>query len=382
MDTPLRPFRRIRPDQVRVFPGAPHAAQEFTLATGESCGKILHRVNMKVGHMCMNAHTAPGIQDSDICEAGLSFYADVLKGRTPAEECPACLTRLGLLRRGADGGLVAIPPGLAAIGLVRPLEAAIDARQHALDSVRRSINRAEQVYRETYRSDGVQAARVITGEEIISTTLSLAVESCQEELLTAQPGGGRPRELLEKALASDVAALRRGVRQRTIYQHTVRTHSPTLFYVEKISEAGAEVRTLDTVFDRLIVCDRRIAFVPDPGAQRSQTALAVEHPGLIRYLVSVFEDAWERATPLDCPPGTHRPPLLADETRRAVLQLMVNGYTDEAIAGRLGMSVRTVANHVRKASEVFNSRSRAQLAYLIAKAGALDEGLDASVRAS
>ncbi|MGR8009336.1 LuxR C-terminal-related transcriptional regulator [Streptomyces hypolithicus] len=222
---------------------------------------------------------------------------------------------------------------------------------------------------------GRRGVRVISGAGVISATLSSAVLSCQEELLTAQPGGGRPRDLLEKALASDLAALGRGVRQRTIYQHTVRSHSPTLSYVEQVCEAGAEVRTLDEVFDRLIVCDRKIAFVPDPGEERRQVAVAIEHPGLIRYLVGLFDHSWERAHPLPHNPGEHRPPLLTDETRRAILQLMVNGYTDESIAGRLGMSTRTVASHVRKASELLGSRSRAQLAYLIARTGILDDDL-------
>jgi len=338
---------------------------------------IMHRWNLKDVQMCTKVDILNNVQVLELCGKGLDFYARVLKGHLITQESPECVTGLGLLRRTPDNRLVAIPPGLAANSLMRPMKAAVDRRQHALDSVRASILRAEQVYRDSYREDGVQAARVISGADIISTTLSSAVESCQEELLTAQPGGGRPQELLAKALDSDLPALRRGVRQRTIYQHTIRTHSPTLFYVEQISAAGAEVRTLDEVFDRIIVCDQRIAFVPDPGEQRSQTALAIEHPGLIRFLVGMFEHAWERATPLQYSPGAHRPPLLANETRRSVLQLMVNGYTDEAIAGRLGMSVRTVATHVRKASEIFNSRSRAQLSYLIAKAGVLDEGIDA-----
>ncbi|MCZ7460692.1 LuxR C-terminal-related transcriptional regulator [Streptomyces sp. WMMC940] len=254
------------------------------------------------------------------------------------------------------------------------MEEVIERNQRALAVARTSMHRAQEVYRGSTSGDG-GLVRIIRGADAISAALASAVRSCQDELLTAQPGGGRPRELLAKALGGDLAALRRGNRQRTIYQHTVRTHGPTLSYVEQISAAGAEVRTLDEVFDRLIVCDGRIAFVPDPAEERSQAALAIEHPGLIRYLVGIFEHAWERAVPLPHSPSDHRPALLVDETRRVVLQLMVNGYTDETIAGRLGMSSRTVASHVRKASEMFGSRSRAQLAYLIAKAGILDEEL-------
>ncbi|MEJ8643997.1 LuxR C-terminal-related transcriptional regulator [Streptomyces sp. MS1.HAVA.3] len=52
---------------------------------------------------------------------------------------------------------------------------------------------------------------------------------------------------------------------------------------------------------------------------------------------------------------------------------MVNGHTDEAIAARLGISPRSVANHMRWAAERFGSRSRAQLAYLIARSDFLED---------
>ncbi|GGU23428.1 response regulator transcription factor [Streptomyces violascens] len=68
-----------------------------------------------------------------------------------------------------------------------------------------------------------------------------------------------------------------------------------------------------------------------------------------------------------------RPPLLTEETRHAVLGLMVAGHTDAAIAKRLGMSTRTVSTHIKKPSELFNSHSRAQLAYLLAQSGILED---------
>ncbi|MFF1508345.1 LuxR C-terminal-related transcriptional regulator [Streptomyces sp. NPDC058326] len=299
------------------------------------------------------------------------FYSEAWTATPSAEGCPECLLTLGLLQRAPDGTLVPIPPGLAADTLMRPLEAVIAEKQRTLAAARASIHRAEEIYRSSYRTSSAPV-REITGAPVISAALASAVSSAQEELLTAQPGGGRPRELLEKALASDLLALGRGVRQRTIYQHTVRSHGPTLSYVERVLEAGGEVRTLNEVFDRLIVVDRKIAFIPDPAQERHTVALAIEHPGTIRYLVGIFEHAWERATALAHAPTEHRPPLLTDQTRQAILQLMVNGYTDESIAARLGMSTRTVANHVRKASELLGSKSRAQLAYLVGRTGLLN----------
>ncbi|MFD3874608.1 LuxR C-terminal-related transcriptional regulator [Streptomyces sp. NPDC058623] len=306
-----------------------------------------------------------------MCDRGLEYYAAALADEDPQGQCPECLILLGLLRVGGDGALVPMPPELAVSDIARPLELAIQQKQRTLTGIQASMAQVAEVYRDVQQRTA-PPVRTILGAEAISLTLVSAADSCQEELLTAQPNGGRSQALLEKALKSDLALNQRGVAQRTIYQHAVRSHGPTMSYVERVSEAGAEVRTLDEVFDRLIVCDRRIAFVPDPAQERRSVALAIEHPGIIRYLVGLFEHAWQRAEPLEHLPSQHRPTLFTDETRKTVLRLMVNGYTDDAIAARLGVSTRTIATHVKKASELLGSRSRAQLAYLIAQTGVLD----------
>ncbi|MET8114517.1 LuxR C-terminal-related transcriptional regulator [Streptomyces prasinus] len=323
----------------------------------------------------MCTRTDNGTEDLGIviCDDGLRYYADALLGRPATGECPACLLDLGLVQRLPDGSLAPLPPRLAAMARLDQLEHVIEKRKTALATLRASITQAQEIYLDSYGKDESPLIRVVQGPEAISATLSTAVHACRQELLTAQPGGGRPQELLDKALDSDLDAIGRGVRQRTIYQHTIRSHQPTLTYAERITRAGGEVRTLDEVFDRLIVCDRKIAFIPDPGSERHETALTVEHPGVVRYLVGLFDHAWQRAQPLREFPSTRLPPLLTDEVRRTILRHMANGHTDEAIASRLGMSPRSVSNHMRWAAELFGSRSRAQLAYLIGKSGFLDD---------
>lgn len=308
-----------------------------------------------------------------ICADGLRYFAESLKGGPLPADCPRCLLDLGLVQHLPDGSLAPMSPRLASGARIDRLKRDIEEKKAVLETMRASISQAQEVYLDSYGQGDSHLIRVVQGAEAISATLSTAVHACQEELLTAQPGGGRPQELLDKALASDLNALARGVRQQTIYQHTIRSHPPTLAYVGHISQAGAEVRTVDEVFDRLIICDRRIAFVPDPESTRSEFALVIEHPGVVRYLVGVFQHTWQRAAPLHSYPSSRLPPLLTDEIRRAVLRHMVTGYTDEAIASRLGMSTRSVTNHVRWAAELFGSRSRAQLAYLIARSGFLDD---------
>ncbi|MEU1311178.1 helix-turn-helix transcriptional regulator [Streptomyces cinnamoneus] len=322
--------------------------------------------------MCTEADS-PGMLEREVCAAGLDFYRRALAQGSGTGDPPECLVTLGLLRpvAGAPGSLAPVPPDVAAAALARPVERAILDQQHALAALHASLAGVTQVYRES-QEQGDGSIRLVVGKDAISAALENAVQSCREELLTAQPGGGRAAELLAEALPRDLALGERGVRQRTLYQHTVRTHGPTLAYIEQVSAAGAELRTLNEVFDRMIVCDRKIAFIPDHRHERDGAALAVEHPGIIGFLVTTFEHAWARAEPVVYEPTHQRPQLLTNETRRAVLSLMVGGYTDDAIAGRLGISSRTVATHIKKTAESLGSRSRAQLAYLVARSGMLE----------
>ncbi|MEU2837587.1 LuxR C-terminal-related transcriptional regulator [Streptomyces sp. NPDC007076] len=66
-----------------------------------------------------------------------------------------------------------------------------------------------------------------------------------------------------------------------------------------------------------------------------------------------------------------RTPVVTSDPQRTILQAVVGGETDESIARRLGMSRRSVAEHVRRVSERLGSNSRAQLGCLIGPAGGM-----------
>ncbi|MFF8592808.1 LuxR C-terminal-related transcriptional regulator [Streptomyces sp. NPDC015220] len=289
-----------------------------------------------------------------------------------SDDVPDCLIELGLMRRQAEPGSrwVAVPPDIASHDLTRPLERAILAQQHMVAGIYDALSAAEDVYRTQQRTSAA-SVRLLHGADVIYAALERASDACREELLTAHPGGARDPDALGRTLPRTLRLNKRGVRQRTLYQHSVRAHGPTLAYIERVTNAGAQVRTLDEVVDRLIVYDRSVAFIPDPRYDQQTTALAVEHPALIHYLVKVFEHAWQRAEPVTVSQDS-RPPLLTDETRRAVLKLMVEGHTDAGIGKRLGISSRTVSYHIKKASDLVGSRSRAHLAYLLARSELLE----------
>ncbi|MEE1844376.1 helix-turn-helix transcriptional regulator [Streptomyces sp. JV190] len=210
---------------------------------------------------------------------------------------------------------------------------------------------------------------------LVPKALEAGVAGCREEVRTAHPGGGRPVHVLEQSLPRDVRDLRRGIRQRTIYQHTVRSGLTTLAYIERVTTEGAEVRTLAEVAGRIIVFDGDLAFVPF--SDEPHRALRIQHPALVRFLARHFDEAWARAVPVRPERVPLRTPVVTSDLQRTILQAVVGGETDESIARRLGMSRRSVAEHVRRISERLGSNSRAQLGCLIATSGLLSGLLEA-----
>ncbi|MFF1462168.1 LuxR C-terminal-related transcriptional regulator [Streptomyces sp. NPDC058330] len=308
-----------------------------------------------------------------LCDDGLSTYRDaVIHGSAPAATAPECLLALGLLAPSPSDAQVLIPVNadVALAELSRPVEEALRKKQAELQSLISLFAPIQAAYTAA-KHEQRSSLTTITGNDLISATLDYAVRSCQEELITVQPGGGRKPELLEEALRRDLAVLGRGVRQRTLYQHSARTHLPTLRYIEEVTAGGAEVRTLDQLTERVIICDRRVAFVPGAGDRRS-SALEIRHPAIIQLLVKNFEEAWERAAPVRWAEPGEPEPGANEEIQRAILRLLVQGHTDDSIARRLGTSRRTVAGHVSRISAALGSNSRAQLGFLIAGKGLLE----------
>ncbi|MFJ9041035.1 helix-turn-helix transcriptional regulator [Streptomyces sp. NPDC102406] len=309
-----------------------------------------------------------------LCEQGARLYADALTegrlARTKAENTP-CLLEAALLHPDPDDAswLRPVPPSAALAQWLLPLEREIQERRKAAV---RLTDLFEPFMAITARAEPTtHAITVLEGDTRINSAIERLTAECRFEVLTVQPGGGRSENTLNVALKRGQTVLDRGVAMRTIYQHTVRHSQGTLAYAARIHRENVEIRTLEELIDRLMIFDRSAALIP-VGEER-QIALELRHPGLVEYLTKVFEDLWRRATPLlEDPPY---PPSTDGITgvQRSIAKLLIEGHVDEAIARRLGMNVRTCRAHIAKIAASLGSGSRAQLGYLIARSGILDQ---------
>ncbi|MFJ8468153.1 helix-turn-helix transcriptional regulator [Streptomyces swartbergensis] len=317
------------------------------------------------------AHTHP---ITELCEAGSRLYTTALRAgrvaRADAESAP-CLVELALLHPDPDDPtwLRPVPPAVALAQHLHPLEREITERR------RLSVQLADTF--EPFMAMGMQATAtsdsitVLEGGERINAALNLATAQCQTELLTVQPSDRVSERSLLRSLERDKPLIDRGVKVRSLYQHTARYNPEKLSYVARLSEGKVEYRTIDELVERLIICDETVAFIPARDDQ--QVALELRHPGLVRYLIKVFEYLWDRAVPMSTGAPYEAASDGITEIQHSIAKLLVEGHVDEAIARRLGMNVRTCRAHIAKLASALGSGSRAQLGYLIAQSGILQQ---------
>jgi hypothetical protein len=208
---------------------------------------------------------------------------------------------------------------------------------------------------------------VDTGRSRIDAYIAGLVADCESEVLTAQPQAGRDADTLAAAAVRDTAMLERGTRMRTLYQHSARRSAITADYVAEVTERGAEVRTLDEFFNRMIVFDHRIAVIPGK-EQDLDTAVVIREPSIVDYLVDVFERAWERGRPFTSrDSGMLRD--IAAEQRAMTIRMLIEGHADQVSAKRLGVSPRTYAGYVADLKHEYEAETRFQLGYTMGTLG-------------
>ncbi|WP_395572791.1 helix-turn-helix transcriptional regulator [Streptomyces sp. BK79] len=312
---------------------------------------------------------------TELCPEGSRLYASALRtGRIPRTdvETTSCLTELGLLHPDPDDAdwMRPVPPSIALAQRLNPIEREITEQR------RLSIAMAElfEPFMDisTQQAGPAHSITVLEGLDRINAALDLATAQCQTEMLTVQPSGHRrPENRLLEGLERDKPLIERGVRIRTLYQHTARFSPDRLAYADHFSEGKVEYRTIDELVERLIICDESVAFIPVRDDR--QVALELRHPGLVRYLIRVFEFIWSRAVPLTAGAPYETAPDGITDIQHSIAKLLVEGHVDEAIARRLGMNVRTCRAHIAKLALALGSGSRAQLGYLIAQSGILEQ---------
>ncbi|MFJ6617567.1 hypothetical protein ACIQOW_08330 [Kitasatospora sp. NPDC091335] len=290
-----------------------------------------------------------------------ALYQDIAAGRTTAPgPSPALDQLLDLQLVSPDAGR---PGHYVALS---PADVALRLQQHFLQLGTQHLAQAAAMPRlfdpmiTAYRAanpgnDG--ALEYVASKVEMQERLGPIIESCREELLTAQPGGARPPNMLAMSYQRDIAVIERGATLRSIYQASARRDGPTASWAATMTGYGAQVRTLggDIEFGRTVIVDQRVAVIATPDPER---ALLIRDEALVRHIRLSWLRDWGMALDWD-----GRPLPEVTSMQRDILSQLAQDVTLESIAASHGVSRRWISMRLEPLKDATGATSLHGLLY-------------------
>lgn len=243
-----------------------------------------------------------------------------------------------------------VPPEVALSALVARQEADLAERQYQIERNRVAI--AELLAARASQGHGEPPPDIerLEGVEAVRGRIEELAHACRQEVWSFNPGGAQSPHNLARSRPLGHETLARGVRMRAVYLDSVRNDDASLDHVRRLTEQGAEVRTVATLPLRMLIVDRERALVPLDERNSGAGALLVSGRGVLAALTALFVSTWKMAEPLG--PRRRREPQQPSVQERQALRLWAQGGTDQAVARALGVSERTV----RRISDALGER--------------------------
>ncbi|SEM34813.1 helix-turn-helix transcriptional regulator [Streptacidiphilus jiangxiensis] len=279
------------------------------------------------------------------------------------------LTRYGLLAPSwrEDGWLHVVNPRLALDTLLAYQHAEIAERNRELARSQAAAEILLSRYTEQHGGEDGLEVEQFHGAEAVRARIADLLGQTNSESLAFVPGGAQTPEVLAASKETNAEPLARGVRMRTVYLDSIRNAPGTQEHARWLTDRGAEVRTVPTLPMRLWIADRELAMVPIDPSDSGAGAVLLRQPGAIAAFLALFEAVWASAVPFGETPRRS----LDDpgSQSRELLRLLARGFTDEAAARRLGISLRSERRLITELMEKLDAKSRFQLGQRAAEHG-------------
>jgi DNA-binding CsgD family transcriptional regulator len=271
------------------------------------------------------------------------------------------LARLSLLRPSWEdpGALRLVSPEVGLASLLARREAELMERQQQFAASRAAVAAVVADYADLRPSRQHPDIEQLAGLDSVRAWLEETAHSGVSEVLAFATGGALTRENMDASKPLDQEALERGTVMRTIYLGSVRNHPSTLAYLRWMVDEGAHVRTVATLPLRMTIFDRRQALIPVNPEHSEVGAVVQRGQGMVAALCALFEQIWQAASPLGQDKRRDDEEGLTGQ-ERAIMTLLAQGWTDDVIARKLGVSVRTSRRITAELTQRLGARSRFQ----------------------
>lgn len=277
------------------------------------------------------------------------------------------LAKMDLLRPGGEGLGQLVDPQLGLKALLLQQVSGIEERVAEFEEDRSAVLSLIDRYREISPEGGESPSDFVSGREAIVRRLSELASATGSEWLAFVPGGTPSVSWLETVSELQHQVRARGGTTRTVLTDSIRCDKRGWSYPEWYDDPDGRARTVPSLPVHLLIIDRSLALLPADPADPWRSAMQLTAPGAVVALTALFDDTWERATPLSTPRRVDEHQLSPQE--KELLRLMSSGLTDDVIRRRLGVSLRTVRRIVADLCERLDADSRFEAGYQAGRRG-------------
>ncbi|MFI0939643.1 LuxR C-terminal-related transcriptional regulator [Streptomyces sp. NPDC021020] len=282
------------------------------------------------------------------------------------------LQELGLIRPSdGSGALDAVEPDTALIELLARQRASLRRQRDELTSMVSAAESLMERYRPAVLRENAEIeVELLTRDHRRRQFLRDFDATITETASWMHPGPLPSSEVLASSLTADSELIARGVKVRAIYGQSINSAPRQRKYLSDLTAAGVEVRLAPQVPFDLLMADTHSALVLANQDEPLGPAIVIRGPALVRSYVAMYEDCWLRSVPysVNTSPAPESDSELTEQ-HRTTMRLLANGLTDERIARKLGVSLRTVSRLVSEIMRYLEADSRFQAGVLAAAHG-------------
>ncbi|MBP2583414.1 DNA-binding NarL/FixJ family response regulator [Streptomyces sp. PvR006] len=221
----------------------------------------------------------------------------------------------------------------------------------------------------------VGTSEVVPFGPLMNARIGAVMAGATTEVYSAQPGRPVDRDPEVQRVGQErvLTTLSRGVPHRVLYQAAVLTHEPTTAYVQKVLQAGGDVRIFDGEFPRMIIVDQQHLFVDNhlsADAERNSGGY-VKDRLVVQWARAQFDRYWKAATPWRVASGEERK-TVTTPIQRAILRALGEGVTVQQVGPRVGLKERAVQKHLALLRDRLGFETRDQVLVWWARSGEYD----------
>ena len=275
------------------------------------------------------------------------------------------LVDLRLLQPSGSPGrsYAAVSPDIAVADSTHDDLGRIRALNEAVERARSSLALFEQVYAtaRARRQESDHQIELVDTPATVARVVSDAAARCSVRAYIMHPRVDFRAEMHRASAIYDRELVERGVERRNLYHVGTLTNAATRKAVAELEPIGVKFRTLPVVPVHAIIYDDDLAIISRRSSDDDRAALVIRDPQVVQLARHLYETVWDYATPFT-PSDAGPAGLGPTPAQQRILEGLAAGLTDEVVARRAGVHVRTVRRNITALCEIAGVESRFQLA--------------------